>query len=256
VTNVLALAAGTWHTLALLEDGSVRAWGDNSSGQSQVPSGLSGLIAIAARGNHNLAFHSDGSVVAWGDNTDFDGFFSGQSIVPGDLTNAVSIAAGDFHSVAARRDGTLASWGNNSFEQCNPPQGVSAPAMIVGGREHNIALALNGVATAWGDNSYGQCNLPSGLSGIVAVAAGAHHTLALFDSHSIKPRLFGAAWSQGGFKTRVQTQARKNYVFEYKNSVTGSTWSALSTNRGNGALLLMTDPTAPQTQRFYRIQEF
>ena len=58
-SNIIAIAAGSKHTLALKQDGTVWAWGDNSSGQLgdgttthrtspvQVP-GLTGVSAIAA----------------------------------------------------------------------------------------------------------------------------------------------------------------------------------------------------------------
>ena len=38
----VAIAAGAWHTLALRADGAVVAWGDNSSGQCDVPPALPG----------------------------------------------------------------------------------------------------------------------------------------------------------------------------------------------------------------------
>src|SRR5688500_16729843 len=38
---------------------SVVAWGWNASGQTNVPSGLSGVVAIAAGNTHNLALKSD-----------------------------------------------------------------------------------------------------------------------------------------------------------------------------------------------------
>jgi len=47
--TAIAAAAGG-HNLALKSDGTVVAWGDNSSGEATVPSGLSGVVAIAAGG--------------------------------------------------------------------------------------------------------------------------------------------------------------------------------------------------------------
>ena len=66
LSGVTAIAAGLDHSLALKSDGTVVAWGYNTSGQTNVPAGLSGVIAIAAGDTHSLALKSDGTVVAWG----------------------------------------------------------------------------------------------------------------------------------------------------------------------------------------------
>jgi alpha-tubulin suppressor-like RCC1 family protein len=66
LTNIVAIAAGSTHNLALKADGTVWAWGANSSGQlgngtndnSNIPvqvSGLTHVYAIAAGGNQSLA---------------------------------------------------------------------------------------------------------------------------------------------------------------------------------------------------------
>ena len=71
------MAAGANHSLALLSNGTVMAWGANAAGQlgdgnntaSSVPvpvSGLSNVTAIAAGGEFSLALLSNGHVMAWG----------------------------------------------------------------------------------------------------------------------------------------------------------------------------------------------
>src|SRR5205807_9399049 len=79
LSGVSAIAAGGAHSLALMRNGTVMAWGNNGKGQlgdgsttnSDVPfavTGLSGVTAIAAGGGDSLALLSNGTVMAWGDN--------------------------------------------------------------------------------------------------------------------------------------------------------------------------------------------
>jgi len=76
-SNVVAIAAGLFHSLALRSDGTVWAWGYNAHGQlgdgttysEPVPEkvrGLSNVVAIAANGEHSVALKSDGTIVTWG----------------------------------------------------------------------------------------------------------------------------------------------------------------------------------------------
>ncbi|MHC5083637.1 MAG: hypothetical protein ACYTET_06825, partial [Planctomycetota bacterium] len=64
-SDIVAIAAGYEHSLALRGDGSVAAWGKNDFGQAESPAG-NDFIAIAAGGNSSLALRSDGSIAAWG----------------------------------------------------------------------------------------------------------------------------------------------------------------------------------------------
>ena len=79
LTGVTAIAAGSLHSGVLLNDGAIRAWGDNAFGQHGqgktthrfTPvsvSGLTGVTAIAAGDEHSLALRDDGTVWGWGDN--------------------------------------------------------------------------------------------------------------------------------------------------------------------------------------------
>ena len=109
LTNIIAIAAGGWHSLALRADRTIVAWGDNSRGQIAVPSGLGDVLAVAGGGFHTLALKSDGTVVAWGWKP------YGQTNVPVGLSNVVSVAAGPWHSLALRNDGIVIGWGGGEF---------------------------------------------------------------------------------------------------------------------------------------------
>jgi alpha-tubulin suppressor-like RCC1 family protein len=49
------VAEGHIHTVALKSNGTLIAWGDNASGQCNVPSGLTGVTQVAAGGYHTVA---------------------------------------------------------------------------------------------------------------------------------------------------------------------------------------------------------
>lgn len=68
LSNVVALAAGGVHSMALTREGNVFAWGNNENGQTNVPSNLGNVVAIACGGSHSLALKTDGTVTGWGDN--------------------------------------------------------------------------------------------------------------------------------------------------------------------------------------------
>lgn len=182
LANVTAIAAGGYHTVALREDGTVVAWGHNLSGQCDVPAGLSGVTAIAAGQYHTVVLKSDGTVDAWGDN------LSGQCDVPLGLSGVTAIAAGRYHTLALKSDGTVAAWGYNLWGQCNVPPGLNGVTAISGGGDHSVVLKSDGTVAAWGYNLWGQCTVPAGLNDVTAIAAGGFHTLALKDDGTV------AAW--------------------------------------------------------------
>jgi len=43
LSNVVAIGAGDFHSLALRADGAIVAWGDNNYGQTNVPVGLNNV---------------------------------------------------------------------------------------------------------------------------------------------------------------------------------------------------------------------
>jgi alpha-tubulin suppressor-like RCC1 family protein len=174
LSNVVAIAAGTYHSLALTAEDRVAAWGDNFlGGQTDVPIGLSNVVAIAAGESHSLALTTEGRVVAWGD------YGSAQASVSSGLSNVVAIAAGTYHSLALTAEGRVVAWGWNELGQTNVPGGLSNVVAIAAGDYHSLALTAEGWVVAWGNNVGGQTTVPNGLSNVVAIAAGGYHSLAL-----------------------------------------------------------------------------
>jgi alpha-tubulin suppressor-like RCC1 family protein len=233
LSNVVAVAAGAVHNLALKSDGTVVAWGLNGHGETNVPPDLSNVVAIATSGvffnayDHNLALKADGTIVTWGSQTTFPDVFKpaglsnimaiatgpGQSLVlssnglvtawgyppyvtnvPAGLSNVVAIAAGGSHNLALKSDGTVVAWGTNASGQTNVPAGLNDVMAIAAGNQHSLALRSNGVVVAWGNNSYGQTNVPAGLSNVIAIATGASE----FGNHNLALKSDGTVveWGQ------------------------------------------------------------
>jgi len=96
--------------VALMADGSLRGFGDDSYGQASPPAGT-GFVAVALgrgeRAAHGLALRGDGTVAAWGD----DSF--GQASVPAGLSGVEAVQAGEFWSAARRQGGEVVVWGRD-----------------------------------------------------------------------------------------------------------------------------------------------
>lgn len=135
--TVTAIAAGNGFSVALLSDGTVRAWGRGDKGQlghdddtpssSPVePVGLGNTItAIAAGDDHVLVRKADGTVWGWGSN--FAGELGGlvpaaqftPQAVPG-LANVAVIDAGAARSGAVFSDGAIVLWGDPAKSALGP----------------------------------------------------------------------------------------------------------------------------------------
>src|ERR671922_136910 len=86
LSDVVAISAGTNHSLALKSDGTVVGWGSSFGlGAETPPAGLSGVVAISAEAVHSLALKSDGTVVGWGSNS------SGETTPPPSLSDVTAI---------------------------------------------------------------------------------------------------------------------------------------------------------------------
>ncbi len=148
-----AIAGGYDHSLAVLSNGTVRAWGANAFGQLGATSGatvcgkgpaatpcrtvpvvvgrLRHVVAVAAGIHFSLALLSNGTVWAWGENQ-FGQLGHGETLGPSTcdgmpcsptpvgitgLTNVTAIAAGGAHALALLNNGTVMAWGLNGDGQ-------------------------------------------------------------------------------------------------------------------------------------------
>ena len=156
LSNVVAISAGGNHALALRADGTVAAWGQNSSGQTSVPAGLSNVVAATAGSVHSLALQSDGTVVGWG----------AYGPIPS-YTNAVAISAGYGQSLLLQADGTVVGW-TPKGAMTLPGGLTNVVAISAGGGyqgwSHCVALRADGTLVAWGNNSVGQLTVPAGFA--------------------------------------------------------------------------------------------
>jgi alpha-tubulin suppressor-like RCC1 family protein len=186
---VIAISAGGTHVCALLQNGEVMCWGDNSSGQlgdgtntpHSVPIKVTNLvdaIAIAAGGQHTCAITKSDGVKCWGYNR-YGQLGNGtktMSNVPVNVTELsspiISIAAGIDHTCAITREGNIKCWGknlygrlgdgSNSLHSTTPVDVINLDGTAVSitmGNEHTCVILDNGGVQCWGSNSSGQLGI-------------------------------------------------------------------------------------------------
>ena len=177
--NSQAIATSNYHSLAVKEDGTVVAWGDNLHKQSDVPNRSRGGVAVSTGWAHSLALKDDGTVVAWGLNK------HKQCDVPNGLKGVIAVAAGRKHSLALKDDGTVVAWGLNNHKQCEVPQGLKDVIAVAAGWSHSLALKEDGAVVAWGENLYKQCEVPLGLKDVILIEAGAFYSLAVKEDRTV-----------------------------------------------------------------------
>ncbi len=226
LTNVIAIASGSHHSLALKSDGTVWAWGWGNVGQigngtmpwvQPLPvqvTGLSNIVAISSRGLHSLALKPDGTVWAWGHGAYSqlgNGSVANQSMpvqVTG-LSNVNSIAAGAYYSLALKPDGSVWAWGRSNYgqlgngftiDQSTPVRvsGLTNAISIASGGWHALALADPRVCVSppSGMISWWDGDAVSGTT--VSDIAGGHDG-ALINGATTAPGLVGDAFDLNGY---------------------------------------------------------
>ena len=221
------ISAGSNHAAVVRYDGTIWAWGSNSSGRlgngmtidRHVPvqvQTLTNMVAVSAGGSHTVALREDGTAWSWGNNWQGqlgDGTTVARStpVQVRNLTNIIAIEAVGSHTIALNGDGTVWAWGQNNMGQLgdgttvarNTPvqvQNLENIVAVSAGGTHTLAVRNDGTVWSWGRNLRGELgdgttinrHAPvqvQNLENIVAVSAGGTHTLAI--------RNDGTVWAWG-----------------------------------------------------------
>jgi len=202
--TAVGLVAGGRHTCALLDNGAVKCWGNNTYGQlglgdanrrGDAPSTMGDALPAVAFGAgrtavefaagylHTCARLDNGAVKCWGNNahgqlglgnTSRRGGVSGEmgdalpAVALGTGRTAAALAAGGFHTCARLDNGTVKCWGNNADGQLglgDTNRRGSAPSQM--------------------DNALPAVALGAGRTA-VALATGGRHTCAQLDNGTVK----------------------------------------------------------------------
>ncbi len=210
-TDVVAIAAGADHSLAVKADGSVWSWGRNDQGQVgdgtttdratpvQVI-GLQGAVAVAAGDGFSAALQTSmaqgGVLWAWGKNT--SGQLGEGSLLPrvlpvmvAGLGSVAHMAVGTASAMAQGVDGRVHAWGANESAQLGIGSTVlqSTPQLVtplVGvwaigmGATHALAVDRTALAWGWGKDDYGQLGTGYEKAALSVVPERSNLTDALF----------------------------------------------------------------------------
>lgn len=222
--DAIALAAGSTHAMAITAAGSVRAWGSNTYGESNLY-GMTGVIAVAAGSGHSLALRANGTIAEAGlinGTTVPTGGGTSEFSVARSLTDVTAISAKGQHSMALQANGTVVSWKGPSPLTRTYGKPVSA---IAAGGNFSLVLLGDGTIDSWGDNTEGQTNVPQGLNEVVAVAAGLNHALALKHDGTVVAwgsNLYGQTHVPPGLDRVVEIAAGHNTSMARRED--GSVW--------------------------------
>lgn len=188
-TNWIFISAGDEYSMAIKNNGTMWAWGDNVYGQlGDNTNGTGNIVTtpiqigidndwafISAGTTHTFAIKKNGTLWAFGQNN-FGKLGDGtivDKIIPtqiGTDSNWQTVEAGLKHSIALKNDNSLWTWGDNTDGQLGnglngASAGQSAPIniesgskffKITRGQKHTIVKRANGTLWSWGGNVSGQ----------------------------------------------------------------------------------------------------
>lgn len=225
--QVRAIAAGGYHTLGVTEDGRVLFCGRNDKGQGDVTA-WSGIRRVYAADDYTVGLGYDGTLHIAGQ-TPFR-----TDAVGGRWNHPIDVAVTDTHMAALYEDGTVLS-------TCQVPAsdkpgdgtvwdtcGWEHVRAIAAGEGFTVGLRRGGQVIAVGRNDCGQCDV-SGWRDVVAIACGKAFTLGL----TAEGRVLSAGKAEG---ERLRTDTWRDVV-----SFTAGTLHAAAMTRSGAVLCVGED---------------
>jgi len=166
--GALSITTGRYHSLAILTDHTLYAWGANDSGQ--LGNGTFNLVGSATCEPGSANYQAGG------------GNFSVAAVQVGSDNHWFAVAAGGAHTLAIKQDQSLWAWGSNTYGQLGTASAsdpTTAPIQIdvpgkrwlavSAGRYHSLAIDTDGELWVWGRNDLGQLGLGSAAAATVSV---------------------------------------------------------------------------------------
>ena len=127
--DVISVAAGHGHTMAITSDATLWGWGHNMRGQlgdgttedrENPVRIMDDVTSVFAVGSLTMAITSDGGLWAWGSNRSGqlgDGTTEDRKSPVRIMDDVVAVSIDFNHTLALTSDGTLWAWGNNNWGQ-------------------------------------------------------------------------------------------------------------------------------------------
>ncbi|TVR54727.1 MAG: hypothetical protein EA425_01425 [Puniceicoccaceae bacterium] len=213
--DVVQIAAGENHALALRADGTVAAWRSDFGPALLPPETWTDVVAIGTLGVSSFAIQSDGTFLSWPtpsgipenpgpvrqvvvhqpvltvlmEDSSVEVWGAGEHAVgevPEDLGEVVQVASTPGAAAALRADGTVVVWGDLRDGLLSPPEGLSDVVAIEGGRYYFVAVKSDGSVVSWGgDEEAFVFTKPKGLRDVVRVSSRGPYTFAMVGENQL-----------------------------------------------------------------------
>lgn len=180
------LSLSRFHSCAIMEDNSLRCWGNNHARQIASAdnnfkdsahvitiAGVTGFRSVATGAAHTCAVTLDNRLFCWGDSNEGQvggGSSSGYQFTPLHIdtdTTYLSVVAGELYSCAITTDNKLKCWGRNSYGQLgvDSTTEMTVPTevtpgttykYVAAGSQSTCAITSDDKLFCWGFNAYYQ----------------------------------------------------------------------------------------------------